>query len=394
MRNFATILNTTTILLGTVAGFTQSNLQLHLPPGQQQYKSFSAVSPFQQTRTTYDKSRYTCHRMVSTTNQLCSYTSKRSRFQNNHITNAVAKSPSLKMLPGDLLDQSYSSTIIVGTSDILASGTNQNIFEAEVFGDLSHICLDFLTFFSPETIIFRLVVLCGRICSIVADISLDNSITLDEAIFQSIMIFIAFSNFAEKLIPLIRTRITRRASFRDKRIYQAIFKKTGMGYLDFLALLSEAFQWIELSEGAIVVEDADNLLFTYRGVVVEHKAHESVDGRSRETIETYHGLRSDGAGRSFDLIGNLTRATKLIDEKMYITSAYCQELSQDGHPNRTLVSPLTFLEAKTTRTLLLRLNMKHLTKIAEKDSKMRESIKTLLLVSLQNKLSKYVPERD
>lgn len=365
MRSFAAIMN---LLSVSVHGFTRNRSNFH----SSNYLSQRA-----------DRNTKTCNRVVSTTNHACSYTSMPLGARRNQKQRNVLFS-SFSMLPD--LEPAY--TLIDGTSHVLVSTTNQKMFEAEVFGDLSHICLDFLTFFSPETIILRLVVLCGRVCSIVADISLDNAITIDEAIFQSIMIFIAFTNFAEKLIPLIRTRVTRRASFRDKRIYQSIFKQTGMGYLDFLALLSDAFQWIELSEGAIAIEDADNILLTYHGVVIEHKAHESISSENSDIV-MYYG----GAGRSFELIGNLNRAAKLIDDKMY-NSENGLELCKEREHDRQLVSPLTFLEAKTRGTLLLRLNMKRLTKITEKDSKMRESIKTLLLLHLQRKLSKYVAVRD
>jgi hypothetical protein len=262
---------------------------------------------------------------------------------------------------------------MLDTSQIVATATNPSV-QAEIFGDLSHVCLDFLTFFSPDTIILRLLVLCGRTCSIAADISLDNTMTPDEALFQSTMAVIALVNFSETIIPLIRTRARQTASFRDRRIYHSVFRKAGFRYLDYLSLLSDAFQWVELSEGAIVMEDADNLLLTYHGAVFVH--HSEVGS------EHMYGIRN---GKMYhDLIGNLTRSIHIIDAKLSSFS----ERANDDSENRNMMSHLTYLEAKTGGTMLLRLNMKRLTKIAEKDNRIRESIKTLLLIALQEKLSK------
>jgi len=270
--------------------------------------------------------------------------------------------------------ESFSS--LIDTSQIIVTATNPNV-QAEIFGDLSHICLDFLTFFSPDTIIIRLLVLCGRTCSIAADISLDNTMTPDEVIFQSTMTVIALVNFAEKMIPLIRTRAKQTASFRDRRIYHSVFRKAGFGYLDYLTLLSDAFQWVEISEGTIVMEDADNLFLTYHGVVLVHNG--AVGG------EYIYG--SPNGKMYHDVIGNLTRSIHLIDTKL----SNAVERTDDDLNNRTMMSHLTYLEAKTGPTMLLRLNMKRLTKIAENDNRIRESIKTLLLIALHDKLSNYAP---
>lgn len=243
------------------------------------------------------------------------------------------------------------------------STTNQNI-QAQIFSDLSHVCLDFLTLFSPNTLALRLLVLCGRTCSIAADLSYDNTMTADEAIFQSIMMIIALKNLTQKLIPL--TYLKSRSSFRDRRIYHTMFRKAGFGYIDFLILISDVFQWVEVPNGTIFAEDADNLLITYNGIVVEG--------------DIIYGQRNGAS--SYELIGNITRAAHLIDGTLH-------ENSGDFVHNRNLASPLTYLEARSTRTLLLRINMKRLKTIIEKDNKMRECIKNLLLIALQDKLSRY-----
>jgi hypothetical protein len=248
------------------------------------------------------------------------------------------------------------------------STTNQNI-QADIFSDLSHVCLDFLALFSPNTIALRLLVLCGRACSIAADLSFDNTMTVDEATFQSIMMILALKNLTQKLIPL--TYPKGRSSFRDRRIYHTIFRKAGFGYVDFLILISDVFQWVEVPDGTIFAEDADNLLITYNGIVVEG--------------DIIYGQRNGAS--SYELIGNITRAAHLIDGILH------ENLGDHMH-NRNLESPLTYLEARSTRTLLLRINMKRLKTTVEKDNKMRECIKNLLLIALQDKLSRYSTHTD
>ncbi len=76
------------------------------------------------------------------------------------------------------------SNMLYSTSQLIAtSGTNESI-EAEIFGDLAHLFLDFATFFSPDTVVLRLFVVCGRIFSILSDYIPDGEMAPDEAFIQ------------------------------------------------------------------------------------------------------------------------------------------------------------------------------------------------------------------
>jgi hypothetical protein len=225
--------------------------------------------------------------------------------------------------------------------------SNSNV-EVEVFADLSHILLDFGTMFSPNTLLLKLFVLCGRVFSILSDLTPDGSITTDEFLFQSCMLALSSYNVINMIMPLIRST-SQTTSFQDRRIYQSIFRPIGFTWSQFKFLIANgSFEWVDISPKSTLIETKENLLITYRGTISRKSP--------RKQDSQVYGQR---IGRcSHDFIGDLTSTKEIVDS--YGTN-YKQNLilQEDADPQ--------ILTTDNDRVLLLRINTERILQSAQKD---------------------------
>jgi len=124
-----------------------------------------------------------------------------------------------------------------GPDDLLSSNIQK--LEAQLFGDMAHLILDFGTILNPDTIVLRLFIFLGRICSILSDYVPDHSMTYDETLFQFSMLAIS-SNMLFKKFRIAIASLNETTSFKDRRIYQRIFYPAGFSWFQYKSLLASA----------------------------------------------------------------------------------------------------------------------------------------------------------
>ena len=252
---------------------------------------------------------------------------------------------------------------------VLVSTGQQNV-EAEVFADLAHIILDFATFFSPDTLILRLCILCGRVFAILSDYLPDGRLTPDEIVVQSSMLSLSSCKFMKMFLPVLQSA-SQTSSFKDRRIYQSIFRKAGFTWPQYKFLISNgSFEWIEAPADSTLFESGDNLLLTYRGTVCK------VVKSSRPRIYDVYGRRNGKC--SHDFIGDLSLTKELVDQGR-------QHQKTSNQVDSYARAPLQFLTTGIAGATLLRINTDRLLESAQ-DRLVRECVKNLFFNAIQDRL--------
>lgn len=263
--------------------------------------------------------------------------------------------------------QDISTAIVVQDTGMLIS--SQQNHEAQLFGDLAHFLLDVVTFSSPDTMLLRLLIFFGRICSILSDYVPDHSMTYDEVAFQSTMLTVAGTKFFKKLSTTISS-LKEATSFKDGRIYRNMFSPAGFTWIQYKMLLSsEVLQWTMYKPGEIFVQDSSSLFITYRGEVEQFK-----DG----TISRRYG--SCGSIYCHDIIGDLSQGSEiLIDRKKRKSLKDRQDIEEI----------VNIFRSGSTGSMLLRIDVKQLMQLSEDDDDISENTKNLYLNAMQKKLISY-----
>lgn len=262
------------------------------------------------------------------------------------------------------------SDTIEAINDIMnASKDNQQILEAEVFADLAHLILDVATIFTPDTIVFRFFVLCGRIFSILSDYIPDKAMTVDELIFQSCMLILASTNFVTMVVPFIVSS-SQKGSMKDRRIYQSIFRSVGFTWNQFMFLVANgSLEWVDVQPNSTLIETNENFLITYRGLV-------------SKDCSTVYG-KSPGR-KSHEIIGDLTSTKELVDGYDHgYRYRYGMISSRKEKTNH-----LQILTTEDEHVSLLRINTERLLLSARNDPRMDSAIKQLLFRALLSFYSK------
>jgi len=249
---------------------------------------------------------------------------------------------------------------------------NQNI-QAEVFGDLAHAALDGATLLSLSPVVLRLFIFVGRIFAILADYLPDHAMTPDETIFQLSMLILSVRSLYMDTVTLVSS-CTKSTSFKDRKIYLIAFLPVGFSWMQYKSLISNALEWVELAPGKCVLEENDSLLLVYRGNV-----HQDIDGFN---IQQY-GIRNQT--NVLDIVGDLFLAKELIDskfnDKRKIKNFKPATIDRSGQPQSRYE-----LKAGSDGSLLLRIKVKKILNMANKDEQLIGSIKNLVSNGIQNRL--------
>lgn len=282
------------------------------------------------------------------------------------IYNNYLKLETKELRPGSerqlyIVPMESSTGTIESTSNAIGS-TSQHILEAEVFADLAHLILDVATIFAPDTIVFRLFVLCGRIFSILSDYIPDEAMTVDEIFFQSSMLTLASYNFVKIFVPLILSA-SQKVSFQDRRIYSSLFRSVGFTWFQFKFLVSNgSFEWIDIQHNSTLIETKENLLITYRGPVTSKI-------RENPSIQQDSKVYGQRNGRySHEIIGDLSSIKELVD-------GYGLDFKQKAIFEK---SDPQILTTENGRVSLLRINTERLLLSARKDPRIDSATKKLL----------------
>jgi len=257
-----------------------------------------------------------------------------------------------------------------GPDDLLSSNIQK--LEAQLFGDMAHLILDFGTILNPDTIVLRLFIFLGRICSILSDYVPDHSMTYDETLFQFSMLAIS-SNMLFKKFRIAIASLNETTSFKDRRIYQRIFYPAGFSWFQYKSLLaSGVLEWKEASAAEILVEDSGNSLITYRGEIKQVVTKGSSD--------IIHSGMYDG---KVSVIGDFSKLNTLIKTKRTKPPKIQQRCD--------LVDKQTecILLAGSTGATFLRIHMEELLQQAGDDADINECSKCLYFNAMQRRLSLY-----
>lgn len=285
-----------------------------------------------------------------------------------------------------VLSSMIMETAAVDSANVFIS---QQSLEAEILSDLAHLCLDFATLFSPDTIVLRLFVICGRIFNILADYIPDRQMTTDEIIIQSFMLSLSCGNFFVMFQELVRSS-GQPASFQDRRIYHSIFLPAGFTWSQYKLLISDgALEWVQGSPDSTLCESRQNLLLTYRGTVLKLQP-----GRGYEV----YGRRN---GRcSHDYIGDLSLVKDLVDiscgsspSRRFSKGGRKQVLNQALSPSHVNSvgheTEFQMLQFGKTGAMVLRINTCKLLQSVKADTSLAECTKNLIFNGIHARLKQY-----
>ncbi len=267
--------------------------------------------------------------------------------------------------------------------------TNENIIEAQVYGDIAHLILDLGTIYAPDTILLRLLIFLGRICSILSDYVPDHSMTFDEIMFQSVMLTFSTSSLLNKLATFTSS-LTETTTFQDKRVFVTVFSPAGFTWMQYKTLLARnIIEWSHCEPGTFLSEDNESLLVTYRGQV-----NQFTNGNP---FIQYGSMMNWGRRYSYDIIGDFSKANELLrgvnnkaknkrisGRKNHI---FLHEDEEDDFFNQSQ-NPRV-LQVGKTGALLLRINTKMLLQHTNEDDGMTESTMNLYFSAMRKMLTTY-----
>jgi hypothetical protein len=283
-------------------------------------------------------------------------------------TSSTASSRPMMMLPFSELTTTMES-LSIGTSGMLISSDQD--FEAQIFGDLAHLILDFATICSPDTILLRLLVFLGRICSIMSDYTPDHQITYDELVFQSSMLVISTKMFLEKFTTMISS-VNEVTSFKDRRIYKSIFDPAGFTWIQYKSLLAlGVVEWSHYKPGTLLFEDSDSLLITYKSEI-----HQLVEGSPSKQYGICKGKFCH------DIIADFSQVHDFLETKRNKSSK-----QQPHHDD--LTDARILLQVGKTGATLLRIDTKKLLEHTGEDAAIAERTKNLYFNAMQKMLTSY-----
>ena len=285
----------------------------------------------------------------------------------------------------NLLADPYPFTDLTRTDDMQLVNINldstgmiiSSQHEAQIFGDMAHFLLDFATLCTPEIIIIRLLILLGRIFSILSDYVPDHTMTTDELFFQFSMLAIATKMFLEKLTTTISS-LKEDTSFQDRRIYKSIFSPAGFTWIQYRTLLaSHLLEWNHYRAGSIIRHDEDSLLITYKGIVEKIENSPPSSSRRRKRFGMIDGKYCH------DIIGDFARPPDFFSD---FKNKRPIEDNNNTEDHRKAGTFLAGLDGVT----ILRLDMKKVVQYAsEEDIGLCESLKNLYFTGMQKVLISY-----
>ena len=245
--------------------------------------------------------------------------------------------------------------------------------EAQFYGDLAHLILDFLTFCTADGIAIRLLIFLGRICSILSDYVPDHQMTYDELVFQSTMLTTSISMLLKKVSTTVSS-LDATTSFKDKRIYKVMFSPAGFTWIQYKTLLStSALQWVYYDPGMRIDHDY-SLLITYKGEI------EQVNGGSK-FVERY------------GVIGDLSQVPQFSESSLDRRKSLKDvDNRKNDYKNQQGQDHERILRAGKEGLTLLQIDMKKLFEHGSEDEKISESTKNFYFNAIQNVLILYSEE--
>ena len=281
--------------------------------------------------------------------------------------------------------------------------------EVEILNDISHVALDASTFLSPNTAWLRLCNVIGRVLILSSDYIQSDvmNITPDEWVFETIMLAISTQLFLKSAAPLMLAVFSSALSVRDRRAYYLLFEAVGLTILQFKSLIvSKTFDWVEYEPNETVELDGEYMYFLYSGEAGKCKDKKEAitlnigaSSSSRLSIqmtekssESSTSKRDQGSRISNRIFGDVQFAEAL--EAAACKKTKKKSKSKKGtakmtqETNSTSTSQASTFVVGTTGASMLRISTSKLLKLMKDDNELTNSIQRLVLLCMQEKLSK------
>ena len=268
--------------------------------------------------------------------------------------------------------------------------------ESELCSDLSHLILDFLTVWSPDALPLRILVLFGRIFSILADYIPDSFLTRDELILQSCLLALSADAAIKSVLATPSKKYDyENTSFRDRRAYQTVFRGV-FTWTQYECLFEfGALEWVTfLNRGDVTFENQEDLLLVYQGVVYDWDADIIVSGDKFKTRATH--IMGD-----FDFLGEKLHGTNNLDATYTIHSfnkkgreldsrALGSNVNANSNTNANVNTKPGYrcIEAGKGNTSILRINANQLVALAKANALFDDRIKKFCFNIMYERLVK------
>jgi hypothetical protein len=223
--------------------------------------------------------------------------------------------------------------------------------EAELLTDAAHVGLDLSTYLGKATPALRLAIVFGRLCAIASDYIPDQHMNPEEIVFQGVMLTVATATFLQSFFPLL-LGATAKTTFRDEQA-QRMLQGVGISWTQYKAMSAVALDWVEVDTYEYLENDEDCMYWLYDGYVHLHT------GKKVQTINAgsgYHSLLGD-FGKLLDKTKNESNRQKPV------------------------------IKAGGSGATLLRIDNNKLRTLMEHDHSLAESIRSLLVKGMTEKLN-------
>ena len=306
-----------------------------------------------------------------------------------------------------LITSSLLTTLPIHHANNIFSDTSEHItsdpkLEAEILSDVSHVAMDFNTFFfgTTNSAWIRFCNVFGRILIITSDYVPDQYISPDELAFQTAMLTFSTHVFLRSAWPILLAALsTTSLSVRDRRAFTQLFDKVDLSILQFKTLItSKALQWVEAKHGDEIELNGEYIYWLQKGEVMTSSSSSSFQetGVSTSTTGTNTDVDSSSSSRfSHRIFGELHFAKTLeesrLGEKKTRTSKKSSKVKNDN-ANTSCTTARMNNETLTVGqggAVLLQISTPKLLKLMKHDDQLCSSMNRLVLSCMQEKLARF-----
>ncbi|KAL7435254.1 hypothetical protein ACHAXM_004549 [Skeletonema potamos] len=286
-------------------------------------------------------------------------------------------------IPFQLFSTPSSSPIlspILSATQMISSDPH---LEAEVLTDVSHVALDFTTLLSPNTAVIRLFTLVGRVLVISSDYIQDQYISPDEWVFQLFMLALSTRSFLKSVRPMIAVAASNSTlTVRDRKAYSLLFDIIGMSMLQFKTLLtSKTLEWVQLGPNEELQLNGEYMYWLYSG-----ETSSSITGDCNSTSNSISSRIFGEIHFARKLQEQMHTASKKKSKGKKVESAELASEALDSNQRKIYVGQ--------DGAVLLRISTPKLLELMNDDNELSVSVQRLVLLCMQEKLSRSCEEED
>lgn len=261
-------------------------------------------------------------------------------------------------------------------SNFLTLDTNTQM-EAELLGDISHVLTDITPLVGAPTLVFRLSILIGRLFAMESDYLPDKLIVKDELFFQLPLLGLSAVLAWRSLIPFLKA-VSTKTSKLDDHVFEQLFKPVGVNPIQFRSMVATCIDWVVLDPGSQVVcenEDplADETVYLYW--LYEGDVTGAYEGNLWTHIERHNGKSIDDPS-----------AVGLLSDMKFLYSLDMKQKKKIDSDVEIIKYPMATFRVGQKGATLMRIEADALYELMEHDEHLANSIRQLLLKSLQRKV--------